>query len=115
MENIKDIWFKTKIDLEELAEKIGLANSSYDSENYWEWVIGSYKSYQLDITRSHLVEPHKTETRIFILGNEHFFRRVYFLKLFTKLRSIGIKNITLGNWEYIAGNEYEMHEARKIN
>ncbi len=107
MQQITDIWFHTKLDLEELAVKIGLSSTSYDYENEWEWIIGSINDRKLDMTRLHSVEPSSTYTRIFILGDDRLFDLQLIDQIVLLLKRISIQPVYLGQWLYRSGQDFD--------
>ncbi len=104
---ITDIWFRTDKGLMELGLLLGLGGLFYDYENYWEWVIGSYGNLELDITRTHKLDPNSTDTRIFIWKGGDFFPDQILEELAGKLIDIGISPVYMGRWVYQTGNEFE--------
>jgi len=54
MQKITDIWFKTELKLEKLANKLKLEDISYDYENIFEWAIAKLDGQELNISRAHL-------------------------------------------------------------
>lgn len=107
MSNVTDIWFVAEIEIEELAEKLGLSDIVVDAENYWEWATGELEGFKLDITRTHTVNPKETDTRIFLLGDNEQFSKELCDQLVRKLKTLNIAPIYLGIWIYKQGNEFE--------
>ena len=42
-EIVQDIWFRTELEVEQVAVVLGLRNPSHDHENRWEWIIGDFR------------------------------------------------------------------------
>lgn len=66
-DDITDIIFRTARSLADVAEALGMHNTSADREGYWEWVIGWLDSAQIDITRPHGQPPNEVDTRLFLV------------------------------------------------
>lgn len=107
-----DIWFRSTCSLEEIADILGLADVSFDAEDYWEWAIGTLvvERIQLDITRTHTVPPGLTETRIFRLDSESF-TDDHIKKISLTLLRIAITGVVWGEWRYSQGNDFQMIES----
>jgi hypothetical protein len=59
------ISFRSALSLEELAHAIGLNPVEFDAENQDEWALGTLGPFDdIDIARSHLVQPAETRTSI---------------------------------------------------
>ena len=41
MTPVTDIWFRSNLSLEALAEGLSLDDAEFDAENHWEWTRGS--------------------------------------------------------------------------
>ena len=100
---IRDLWFVTECSLEELANKIGLENAYYDLENYWEWVGGRIGDDGFNISRTHRLLPHESDTRIVVRSVSPRGRNI----LIERLQGLGITPIYLGSWGYIGNEEFE--------
>jgi hypothetical protein len=100
MQRITDIWFRTKLDIQEVCVRIGLSRKHYGYENEWEWMIGYLNDNHLDVTRLHSVDPLDTDTRIFLLGNSREFDRELIEKIVKTLKEIDVEIIYLGQWLY---------------
>jgi hypothetical protein len=114
MKDITDVWFVTKLDIEELAEKIGLSDIDADAENYWEWVTGSLIEFKLDITRTHTVPPEETETRIFLLEEKKQFTQELCDLIEERLKQLNIAPIHFGSWVYKQGNDFELCSVKTV-
>ena len=95
----------TEYSLEELADKLDLEKTYYDIENYWEWVVGrmDYGYDGLNISRTHTLLPHESDTRI-VVGS---MSQRGLNTLIERLQGIGITPIYLGFWGYIGNEEFE--------
>ncbi|ADG66822.1 hypothetical protein Plim_0978 [Planctopirus limnophila DSM 3776] len=109
---ITDIWFRSTCSLEEIADILGLADVSFDAEDYWEWAIGTLvvERIQLDITRTHTAPPGLTETRIFRLDLESF-TDDHIKKISLTLLPIAITGVVWGEWRHKQGNDFQMIES----
>jgi len=67
---VRDIWFRSTLSLAEITRRLGLQDVTADSENYWEWVIGTLGDVTLDITRTHTRRRWQVDTVIFLTGDE---------------------------------------------
>ncbi len=94
---ITDVWFRTALPLEGVAEVLGLSDVSRDAENYWEWVIGILGDTALDITRTHKLPPGSTDTRIFRVGRGAFDKQ-QLDEIASRLRSVAVGPIRCGDW-----------------
>ncbi len=113
MMEITDIWFRSTCSLEEIADILGLAHVSFDTENYWEWAIGTLvvERIQLDITRTHTEPPVLTETRKFRLDLESF-TDDHIKKISLTLLPIAIIGVFWGEWRrHKGGNNFQMIES----
>jgi hypothetical protein len=64
-----DLWFRTELELTELATGLGAVLRTSDAEDWWAWVIADLdEGVRLDITRPHGVPPADFDTRVFRLG-----------------------------------------------
>lgn len=115
MKEIKDIWFKTELDLDVLAKKLDFDIEEFDYENVWEWVIASVEGVKIDICRDHTEKPSQTFTDIFrIDGNKEAFQEKTLNLIISKLKILGITPIYLGTL-WIGKNEtFEYKIAKTI-
>jgi len=109
-----DIWFRTGATLNLVAEVIGLADTTHDAENHWEWVIGTSDGLQLDVTRTHTKDAIDTDTRIFRVDNQPFINSDV-ETLCKRLLAIAESDICLGQWQYLAGNEFDKIVLSRID
>ncbi|WP_444905953.1 hypothetical protein ACJJIR_15020 [Microbulbifer sp. SSSA008] len=109
-----DIWFRTEKSLEQIGEILGLVNISYDVENYWEWILGNYGEFRVDVTRAHTVSPEETETRVFLLGDNRTFTNELIRDFSGKLKLSGVSTIYIGKWVYVKGNDFDLQVREKI-
>ncbi len=93
---IRQIFFTTALEIDDLAIHLGLRISDESSENYWMWVIGMLDGYELDITRTHTLPPKDTETKIFMLNHGGNFTNELMEKLISRLKLVGVTSIRLG-------------------
>ncbi|MBA4031789.1 MAG: hypothetical protein C0478_12990 [Planctomyces sp.] len=107
-----DIWFRSPRSLEEIADILGLADVSFDAEDYWEWAIGTLavERLQIDVTRTHKVPPGLTETRIFRLDSESF-TADHIEKISLILLPIATAGVVWGEWKYQRGNDFQLIES----
>ncbi len=108
-----DIWFRTALSLEALAESIGLTDTTYDAENYWEWVIGTFDSMELDVTRTHTLDSRETEARIFRVDHDQF-TDSEIKRICAKLFLIAESDICWGRWQYKSGNDFDRIEVSRL-
>ncbi len=104
---ITDLWFRFGGTLEQLAEGLGLEGVSFDAENYWEWVIGSFRGVELDVTRTHTLAPLETDTRIFRLDRAPF-ENEPIEELAGRLLRLGVASVKCGQWIYRSGQEFDL-------
>lgn len=107
MERITDLWFRTARSLHEIAVGLGLTTVTYDMENYWQWVIGTFAGVELDITRTHTRPAADTDTRIFRIGQGTFGPTLK-IALVTQLRPLIPTPIYCGQWAYRSGEEFDL-------
>jgi len=111
-ERITDVWFRSPLELEELAEALRLDDVELDAENYWEWFIGTLMGERIDVTRTHTVlYPEETDTRVFLVDNGTFAGELL-AELVARLREIVPGTITAGRWEYLRGEEFNLVPVR---
>lgn len=108
-----DIWFRTGLTLEAIAEAIGLTDTSFDAENYWEWVIGTLGSIELDVTRTHTLDSLDTDTRIFRVDTKHF-TDSEIEHICEKIVVIAESDICWGQWQYRSGDEFDKIEISRF-
>lgn len=107
MTKITDIWFRSTATLMEIGAQLGLEQIEHDAENVWEWITGVVEQRQIDITRAHGAPPAETDTRIFLLGGARVFSLPLIDALLPRLRPLAIGPISLGQWVYMGGDEFE--------
>jgi len=111
--SVTDIWFRSALSLDEITVKLGLADVTFDAENYWEWAIGTLSGMQLDITRTHTQPAEATDTRIFLLGNMRFTDDLI-ADVVSRLRSFVSGTIWCGRWEYRSGDDFDLVVVREF-
>lgn len=104
---ITDIWFRSKSSLAKIAQRLELLDSTEDAENYWQWVIGVFHEFKLDITRTHTRPRGQVDTRIFLLENEEF-SEALLAEVVRRLRKFIPGPIACGRWEYRSGNDFDL-------
>ncbi len=104
---VKDIWFRSELPLDEIAQRLGLQDVIEDGEDYWNWIIGRLGDVKLDVTRTHIEPPELVETRIFAIGHEEM-PELLVADLARRVRSFVPGDIYCGKWWFLAGNEIEM-------
>ncbi len=111
MPETTDMWFRTESSLEAVADLLSLGSASFDAEDYWEWVIGTFitDNLQLDITRTHTLPPSQADTRVFRLDRLPFTDQ-QIEKISSLLLPITTSGVTWGQWVYKRGNDYELIE-----
>jgi hypothetical protein len=113
MQEIKDIWFRTDLDLTDLGKRLGLQNITHDYENYWEWIIGQYGRHQFDITRTHSKEPGNSDARIFLLNGENLPDDLI-ADFISQLRLLNVTPIYLGSWKHLSDNTFQKLAVEEI-
>ena len=63
---VTDLWFRTGLALQELANRLALKNADFDYENVYEWIIAPFAGDRIDINRNHR-DP-EAFTSIFLVG-----------------------------------------------
>jgi hypothetical protein len=109
MPAVHDIWFRTDVDLQALAHKIGLTAIEEDGEDYWHWVIGEFRSLLLDITRTHRTPANQTDTRVFLYPGHDAIPSGIVDELVSALHGFDITPVFLGSWVPTGGNDFEKH------
>jgi hypothetical protein len=99
--------------LDEIAVTLGLAEVTFDAENYWEWAIGTLAGARLDITRTHTQPPETTDTRIFLLDNMTFSENLI-AEVVARLRAFVSGSIKCGRWEYRSGDDFDLVVIREF-
>lgn len=112
---ITHIWFYTSLSLEDLNDALGAELDYADGENYWEWSVSTLNGMELDITRTHTKPPAETPTIIFLLSNPSEFTEEQLTLIIDKLKQSGIMPISLGQRNYISGNDFEFVEMRVVS
>jgi hypothetical protein len=115
MKEITDIWFKTNLRLDALAEKLGFDLEEFDYENVWEWSISSFDKVKLDICRDHTKKRSNTFTNIFRIDeNKKPFPEQITKQIVSKLKSIGITPIYLGQLWINREDDFEYKIVKTI-
>ena len=104
---ITDIWFYSKIEIRELAEKIGLTNINCDSGDCWRWLSGELLDFKLDITQTNTLEDVNARTRVFLFDKDLQFSAGFTDYLAEKLKALGITPVYLGRWVSVKDGQYE--------
>ena len=110
-DRITDVWFRSPLELDALAERLRLDDVELDAENYWEWIIGTLMGERIDITRTHTVLPEETDTRVFMVEDAPFSEELL-AELVARLRELVPGTITAGRWEYLRGNDFHQVPVR---
>ena len=110
MTKITNIWFRSALDLESLAEILGFSNVDYDAENYWEWVIAELDGVKLDMTRTHKRAAIETDASIFRLDHKEF-EPALKQNIVSCLLSTIDGQVTCGERVYLSGNEFDLKPA----
>lgn len=101
-----DIWFRTRVELQDVGQALTLSGLEYDAENHWEWIIGGLGGVELDITRTHTRPPDEADTRIFRVDRGDFEAEMIG-RIAELLRTIALGPIQVGRWVYKSGNDFE--------
>lgn len=109
---VTDIWFRSRLSLAEVAQRLGLRDVTEDAENYWAWVIGTLGDARLDITRTHTRPAGIVDTRVFVLDGA--FTEPLLAELVGRLREFVPDAIRCGRWEYRSGNDFDLVVVREI-
>ena len=104
---VKDIWFRSKLPLDEIAHRLGLQEVIEDGEDYWDWVIGKLRDVELDVTRTHTEPPELVETCIFLVSREEMPASLV-ADLVQRLRPFVSGNIHCGRWWLKTGHDFDM-------
>jgi len=120
MNKITDIWFRTELDLRDLGDKFNLLNIEEDSEDFWEWIIGTFQGIRIDISREHSVPSQSIDTRIFVLEGNNEFDLEIINALVNHLHLLNITPVYLGYWVLLSGKKFkkkvlEIKEKGNIN
>ncbi|MEB2843981.1 hypothetical protein GAO09_09260 [Rhizobiales bacterium RZME27] len=114
MSRITDIWFAfdPDRDLQDLAESLSVENVEHDSENVFEWVIGTFDGLTIDILRVHdgnLSDASGSTVSIFIIDHQRTgkpeFPVLSVKRLLSRLRELGVSPINLGETAIGRNNE----------
>ena len=111
-EDITDIWFRSPMSLPQIAAQLSLSAVEHDSENYWEWVIGTLDDTQVDITRTHTKRRTTVDVRIFRLDNKPFDNELV-SKLVERLQQFVRGPICCGRWKYRSGEDFDLELVRE--
>ena len=107
MDNITDVWFRSSYSLSDIAEILRFVGPHHDSEDYWEWIIGTLDGAVLDLTRAHQLDPADGDTRVFRLDNLPL-EADLLRTLATRLLGAGVAPVMFGKWVHTTGNSYEL-------
>jgi hypothetical protein len=103
---VTDIWFRSSLSLATIAERLGFEDVESDSEDFWEWVIGTVDTARCDLTRTHTRSNSATDARIFLLDRRPF-TDTETAELVSRLRTFISGTITCGRWIHTKGNEFD--------
>lgn len=98
--------------LPQIASRLCLADVEHDSENFWEWVIGTFHGTQLDIARTHTQRRMAVEVRVFRLDNASFTSELSGM-LVEHLQQFVQGPIRCGHWKYLSGNEFDLQLVKE--
>jgi hypothetical protein len=104
---ITDIWFRSALPLESLADAIGLIEQTSDAEDFWAWVVGYYDGIAVDVARQQSQPPETVDTRILRLDLEPFSIEQK-TEIITRLRTVVPSPITCGRWIHVDDNQYDL-------
>ena len=116
-DEVRDIWFRSTLPLAEIARRLGLQDVTVDSENYWEWVIGTLGDVTLDITRTHTRRRWQVDTVIFLIGDEgnhREFSDLLIADVVGRLRSFVTGSVFCGRMEHCSGNDSDLVVVREL-
>lgn len=109
---VTDVWFRSRLRLDEIAQRLGLQHLTQDAENYWAWVIGNLGDTRLDITRTHTRPAGTVDTRLFVLDGE--FTEPLLIELVGRIRGFVTGPIWCGRWVYRTGNDFDLVLVREF-
>ena len=109
---VRDVWFRSKLRLAEIARRLELRDVTEDAENYWAWVIGTFGGARLDITRTHTRPAGMVDTRVFVLDGE--FTEALLAELVGRLQGFITGPICCGRREYHSGNDFDLVVVREF-
>jgi hypothetical protein len=93
-----DLWFRTELELTELATGLGAVLRTSDAEDWWAWVIADLdEGVRLDITRPHGVPPADFDTRVFRLGPDRTLPPPLVDRLAAGLAALGVRTVWVGS------------------
>lgn len=104
---ITDLWFRSPLGLEELVVILGLADATFDAEDYWEWAVGTLVGVELDVTRTHRRPADSVDTRVFRLDNGAISEELR-VKLVDRLRPVARGGVWWGRWVHREGNDFDL-------
>ncbi len=84
-EVVTDVWFRSALQLAEIARRLELRDITDDAEDYWAWVIGSLGNALVDITRTHTRPAGMVDTRVFVIDGS--FTESLLAELVVRLRA----------------------------
>ena len=115
MNGIKDIWFKTNLDLDDLAKKLNFEIEEFDYENVYEWVIADIDGVKIDIARNHTEKRSQTFTSIFrIEPHKADFSQELLNYIISKLQKIDITPIYTGESWFDKNDEFKYKLLKTI-
>lgn len=94
-----DIWFRSTLQLSEIAEFLKLTDLESDAEDAWEWVIGGFDNVRIDLTRDYRFPRAATDVRVFRLDNDEIKDELLNM-LVSALPNVALGPVNVGRWEY---------------
>ena len=113
-DGITDLWFRTELELVEIARLLDLYVLERDAENEWEWLLGRLDSTELDLTRRYDPPPVESVTRLFRVDNGEFEAELR-ARLAERLVRAGIRPVTMGRWEYLEVDDFRLVEVWRVD
>ena len=96
-EGTRDIWFRTELEIGQVADVLGLHEPRREQEKRWEWVIGEFEGVSLDLTRDRTQPNANVDLQILRCDLENFGHGLIAL-IEEKVESIAIGEIEHGVW-----------------
>jgi hypothetical protein len=114
---VTDLWFRTGLSLQELANRLGLQDADFDYENVYEWIIAPFAGDRIDINRSHR-DP-EAFTSIFLVGRSPRGEKREIPTplqetLIEALRSVEVMPVFVGRCWIGRGDKFESELVRKV-
>jgi hypothetical protein len=110
---VTDIWFRSELPLEAIAQRLGLHDIDEDAENYWEWVIGQRGETEINIARTHTRPPHLVETRV-SLATFSAMPESLVTGLVRDLQVFVPGIVFCGRWRFREGNEFDLEVVHEF-